>query len=95
MKDVEKDIKEIIQLVLAFFPQAKGEFKDNLKVFGGAVEDVTALAKIPEGFNEKVAAKWEVGAVKGLIHTKVGDGPRTLSDEEGLLNTNGVPKTLA
>ncbi|KAJ3515724.1 hypothetical protein NMY22_g14379 [Coprinellus aureogranulatus] len=91
----EKDIKEIIQLILAYFPQTAGEFKDVLKVFGGSVQDVNVHAKIPDGFNDKVANKWEVGSVKGLIHTKVGDGPRALAAEESLLNADGIPKTLA
>jgi len=92
---LEKDIKEIIQLIVAFFPQQAGEFKDVLGVFGGSLADVNTVAKIPEGFNDKVAQKWEVGSVKGLIHTKVGDGPRALGPEEGLLNAQGIPKTLA
>ncbi|KAF6763359.1 GHMP kinase [Ephemerocybe angulata] len=92
---LEKDIKEIIQLVLAYFPQTAGEFKDVLGVFGGSVQDVNVHAKIPEGFNDKVASKWDVGSVKGLIHTKVGDGPRALAPEEALLNADGIPKTLA
>ncbi|KAJ3542207.1 hypothetical protein NMY22_g3595 [Coprinellus aureogranulatus] len=60
------------------------------KVFGGSVQDVNVHAKIPKGFNDKVANKWEVGSVKG-----VGDGPRALAAEETLLNADGIPKTLA
>lgn len=91
---LEKDIKDIFQLILAYFPQNAGDFKDNLNVFGGNAQDINVHAKIPEGFNEKVASKWEVGSVKGLIHTKVGDGPRALGPEESLLNADGIPKTL-
>ncbi|PPQ71280.1 hypothetical protein CVT24_012334 [Panaeolus cyanescens] len=91
----EKDVKRVFQLVLAYFPQPAGEFKDVLKVFGGDVPDVNVHAAIPEGFNKDVAAKWEVGAVKGFIHTKVGDGPRHLDASESLLNDEGLPKTLA
>ncbi|KAG8979390.1 hypothetical protein FRC05_008375 [Tulasnella sp. 425] len=39
---------------------------------------------LPKGLNGAVAKKFEVGAVKGLIHTRVGDGPRVL--DEALLN---------
>ncbi|KAH6897624.1 diphosphomevalonate decarboxylase [Coprinopsis sp. MPI-PUGE-AT-0042] len=92
---LDKDIKEIIQLILAFFPQPAGDFKDRLNAFGGDVKDVNQFAKIPQGFNEAVAVKREVGAVKGLIHTKVGGGPRRLDDSEGLLDASGLPKTLA
>ncbi|KAG1736003.1 Diphosphomevalonate decarboxylase [Suillus lakei] len=79
------NVREIAQLVLYYFPQAE-------KVVIGGQEVQAAL---PEGFNEAVAKRWEVGSVKGLIHTRVGDGPRVLSDSEALLNALGIPKTLA
>lgn len=86
----EANMKEIVQLVLKFFPQSSG-FKDVLGLFGaeGAGE-----GKLPEGFNEKVAAIFSAGSVKGLIHTRVGDGPRKLGEEEALLGADGTPKTL-
>lgn len=51
--------------------------------------------QLPEGFDASVVAKWEAGAVKSLIPTRVGGGPRVLSAEEGLLAESGEPKTLA
>jgi diphosphomevalonate decarboxylase len=90
----EKNIKEIIQLVVSFFPQREGAFKDNLGVFPQGAE-VNAQATVPPGFNVGVALKREVGAVKGLIHTRVGDGPRALGEEEALLGPEGTPKILA
>lgn len=92
---LEKDIKDVIQLVLSYFPQPAGQFADNLGVFGGKPEDINVHAKVPEGFNESVAVKRELGAVNRLIHTKVGDGPRKLADSESLLGPNGLPKVLA
>ncbi|KAG2016385.1 diphosphomevalonate decarboxylase, variant 2 [Coprinopsis cinerea AmutBmut pab1-1] len=91
---LDKNVKEVIQLIVKYFPQKAGEFKDNLQVLGGGVADINQVAQVPEGFNEKVAVVREVGAVKGLIHTKVGDGPRRLGDEESLLGKDGFPKTL-
>jgi len=79
------DVREIAQLILYYFPQAE-------KVVIGGQELEPAL---PVGFNEAVAKRWELGAVKGLIHTRVGDGPRVLNDSESLLNAQGMPKTLA
>jgi diphosphomevalonate decarboxylase len=79
------NVREIAQLILYYFPQAE-------KVVIGGQEVQAAL---PEGFNEAVAKQWEVGSVKGLIHTRVGDGPRVLSDSEALLDSQGLPKTLA
>jgi len=79
------NVREIAQLILYYFPQA-----EKVVIGGQEVE-----AALPQGFNEAVAKRWEVGAVKGLIHTRVGDGPRVLSDSEALLNAEGMPKTLA
>jgi diphosphomevalonate decarboxylase len=86
----EKNLKEIIELVHNYFPQAE-RFKDPFGLFGTAG---VREAVLPEGFNDAVAKKAEVGAVKGLIHTRVGDGPRTLDDREALLGLNGLPKSL-
>ena len=91
---LDKDVKEIVQLIVSYFPQRAQEFKDRFQLFAGGA-DVNAEAKIPEGFNEAVAKRFEVGAVKSLIHTRVGDGPRRLGDEESLLAASGIPKTLA
>ena len=84
------NMKEIVQLILSYFPQST-PFKDVFGLFGG--QDATG--SLPQGFNPAVAKKFEVGAVKGLIHTQVGDGPRVLGPEEALLNEQGLPKTLA
>ena len=96
---LEENIKEILQLIVSYFPQKDGSFKDVLGLFGSANAtgslDLNTKAALPQGFNEAVAKKYEVGAVKGLIHTKVGDGPRALGTEESLLGEDGNPKTLA
>jgi len=96
---LEENIKEILQLIVSYFPQKDGSFKDVFGLFGGANVtgslDLNAKAATPQGFNEAVAKKYEVGAVKGLIHTRVGDGPRALGTEESLLGEDGSPKTLA
>jgi diphosphomevalonate decarboxylase len=84
------NVKEIIQLIAQYFPQ-KEEFSDPFKLF--ASEKLSGA--VPEGFNDKVASVWEAGSVKGLIHTKIGDGPRVLGAEESLLNDKGFPITLA
>ena len=85
-----ENVKEIVQLVLSYFPQ-KDQFKDVFGLFSGSQPQ----AALPDGFNAAVAKKFEVGAVKGLIHTRIGDGPRKLGESESLLNGEGAPKTLA
>ncbi|KAH8828379.1 GHMP kinase [Flagelloscypha sp. PMI_526] len=87
---LKENVQEIIEMILKYFPQ-KDAFKDVFGVFAGE-----PVGKVVEGFNEAVTKPFPVGAVKGLIHTSVGDGPRKLNDaQEGLLGENGLPKTLA
>ena len=73
-------------MIVKYFPQAD-KFKDPFGLFGAA----GVQGKVVEGFNEGVAKPYGVGAVKGLIHTRVGDGPRTLGAEEALLGSDGLP----
>ena len=93
---LEENMKEVASLIVAYFPQKPGEFKDTLGLFEkDETRDINRFSKLPEGFNEGVAKKFAVGAVKGIIHTRVGDGPRKLPISETLLAENGLPKTLA
>lgn len=89
----EENLKEIINLIVSYFPQNQ-PFGDPFKVFAEGQEAPGSLP-LPEGFNPAVATKHESGAVKGLIHTRVGDGPRTLGASDSLLGPEGLPKSLA
>lgn len=84
----KENIKEVVELIVTYFPQEENSFRDIFGLFGGS----PVLGKVPTGFNENVAKRFGVGAVKGLIHTRVGDGPRKLGEEEALLNAAGLPK---
>lgn len=86
---LDKDMPTIVKAVQKYFPTEE-EFNDRLNVSAKVGQ-----ATLPEGFNEAVLAKWEKGAVKSLIHTNVGDGPRKLSQDKGLLKEDDTPKTLA
>ena len=86
----KENVKEIVQMIIKYFPQ-KDAFKDVFGLFGAEA----VQGAVVEGFNEAVAKPFEAGAVKGLIHTKVGDGPRVLSADDSLLGHDGIPKTLA
>ena len=79
----------VISAVQKYFPTEE-EFNDRL-----SVADKVKQASIPHGFNEAVVPSWEKGAVKSLIHTNVGDGPRKLGAKASLLKADGTPKTLA
>ncbi|KAF7797603.1 hypothetical protein EIP86_008803 [Pleurotus ostreatoroseus] len=84
------NIKEIVSMIVKYFPQSE-QFKDPFGILGAQ----GVVGGVVEGFNEAVAKPFSVGAVKGLIHTKVGDGPRVLGVEESLLAETGLPKVLA
>lgn len=90
---LEPTMRLIISTVNRFFPQ-EGQFPDPFGLFEGQSMEETALLN---GFNGGVIRMggWEKGAVKSLIHTRVGDGPRRLGKEESLLKEDGTPKTLA
>lgn len=86
---LEENMPKVITAVQQYFPTEE-EFNDRLGVAAMVKE-----AKLPDGFNEAAVPKWEKGSVKSLIHTNVGDGPRKLGQEKGLLKEDGTPKTLA
>ncbi|KAG5335197.1 hypothetical protein C0989_001899 [Termitomyces sp. Mn162] len=90
---LKENVKEIIELIVKYFPQREGSFKDVFALFNG-IDVAQVSGKTVDGFNDAVAKKFDVGAVKGLIHTRVGDGPRALGPEEALLGVDGLPKTL-
>lgn len=77
----QRNVNLVLSTVLKYFPQ---EQQINCEE-----------QALPQGFNEKIIQKQDVGAVSRIIHTRVGDGPRTLDTEkEGLLAANGLPKNL-
>ncbi|KAK4054291.1 diphosphomevalonate decarboxylase [Microbotryomycetes sp. JL221] len=84
---LKQDIQEILAIVLRYFNQSK-PFEDPF----GIKPDVTTA--LPRGFNEKVIPVLPQDSVSRIIHTEVGDGPRTLGSEASLLNDKGMPKSL-
>ncbi|KAI5889294.1 Diphosphomevalonate decarboxylase [Schizophyllum commune H4-8] len=86
----QENVKEIVDLILQYFPDAAANFKDVFNLYANDQKKGAVVS----GFNEAVAQKWE-GGVKGIIHTKIGDGPRTLGENEALLDASGLPKKLA
>ncbi|GBE80565.1 Diphosphomevalonate decarboxylase [Sparassis crispa] len=83
----KENLKEIVELIIGYFPQDQ-PFKDPFGLFGTA----GVHGKVVTGFNTAVAKPFGIGAIKGLIHTRVGDGPRVLGAEEALLGPDGLPK---
>jgi len=88
---LDKDMKDIINLVAAYFPSALQAFDDRFALFGNG--ESPGNGPPPVGFNKTVAKRYESGGVKSLIHTRVGDGPRILGENEALLGQDGLPIT--
>ncbi|OCF30606.1 diphosphomevalonate decarboxylase [Kwoniella heveanensis BCC8398] len=84
---LEENMPKVLGAINKFFPTAE-ESEDPFR---------TTAEDLPASFDYKVVREggWEKGAVKSLIHTRVGDGPRTLGKEDSLLKESGEPKVLA
>ncbi|UZJ51865.1 hypothetical protein CBS101457_001185 [Exobasidium rhododendri] len=105
----EKDMKVVLDLIRHYFPNA--DFDDTFNLLGSGInsshrgaQPAAALPSLPPTFNEGVIPVQEPGSVRRLIHTRVGDGPRTLhvshgtasagKAEESLLDSSGLPIRL-
>lgn len=89
----QQNIRDIVNLIVAYFPQSQA-FKDPFGLFGSSNGQPGELP-LPTGFNPLVAKKFGFDAVKNLIHTRVGDGPRVLGSNDALLGNDGLPKAMA
>ncbi|KAH7108010.1 Diphosphomevalonate decarboxylase [Auriculariales sp. MPI-PUGE-AT-0066] len=91
---LEPHVREVANLVARLFPLSDA-FKDPFGLFTAAGDSALGAGTLPVGFNEGVVASFGKGAVKGLIHTRVGDGPRHLmADSVHLLDATGQPKPV-
>jgi diphosphomevalonate decarboxylase len=86
---LERNMKEIVNTIATYFPLSS-PFKDNFAVFRPG--DLVGEMPLTPGFNSEVATKFEVGALKDLIHTKIGEGPRVLGFANTLLDETDMSK---
>ncbi|GAN02670.1 diphosphomevalonate decarboxylase [Mucor ambiguus] len=93
----KENMAEIIQLIGHYFPSNKepAEFFANPynAINGKLGQDF--IPKDHANFNQNVIPVQPAGSVSRLLHTKVDDGPRVLSQDESLLKEDGLPKRLA
>ncbi|PWN28173.1 putative MVD1-mevalonate pyrophosphate decarboxylase [Jaminaea rosea] len=97
----KENVQLVLQLVRHYFPNA--DFDDTFNLLGagsgashrGQQAAVPLPSGLPSTFNSSVIPVHEAGAVRRLIHTQVGDGPRKLNDAECLLKEDGEPLRLA
>ncbi|KAI8329453.1 diphosphomevalonate decarboxylase [Chlamydoabsidia padenii] len=93
----KENMKEIIELIAHYFPPSDEKkstyFTDPYNVLQGKGFS-KENPSINQKFNTSVIPIYPAGSVSRLLHTKVHDGPRTLSEDQSLLNSDGVPKCL-
>ncbi|KAF8588702.1 Diphosphomevalonate decarboxylase [Ramaria rubella] len=88
----QENLRDIINLIVAYFPQSQA-FNDPFGLFGSS-NGLPGELPLPKGFNTHVAKKFDFDAVKNIIHTRIGDSPRVLGDDDTLLGTDGLPKFI-
>jgi len=70
--------------------------KENMPAIKAVVDHLfsanPSATSLPQGF-EDAKVQQTSGGVSRLIHTRVGDGPRTLDASESLINEAGLPKS--
>lgn len=83
---LERNMPTIIAGINWFFPTDEP--------FSDPFEMTKKEVSMPKGFEAGMmrSGGWEKGAVKSLIHTRVGDGPRRLEVEASLLGEDGMPR---
>jgi diphosphomevalonate decarboxylase len=82
-------VKDLLQIMAVYFPQST-PFEDPFSLFpnGGPV------GALVDGFDKNVLRAFNAGDIQRFIHTRIGDGPRVLTDEDSLLGPDGLPKSL-
>lgn len=98
----EAHVPTVLALVRHYLPNA--DFEDTFNMLGGGErayhhgeQPAVPLPAMPSTFNADVIPVQESGAVRRLIHTRVGDGPRVLERGRGarsLLTDDGMPQRI-
>ncbi|CAL1547706.1 unnamed protein product [Lymnaea stagnalis] len=84
---LEEDVPRVLSLVQHFFPPSQD--KGEKFVTGLSVPEVPVCSKDVS----KISLQQNPGAIKYIIHTKVGPGPQVLTDpDESLFTADGKPK---
>ncbi|WFD07272.1 diphosphomevalonate decarboxylase [Malassezia vespertilionis] len=96
----EADIGTVLRAVRHYFPDA--DFDDTFNMLGAGAgashrgePSEQVLPVMPPSFNANIIPVHPSGSVRRMIHTRVGDGPRTLEHGLGdasMLDEEGMPK---
>ena len=85
---MKEDMRDIVSLISSYLPPVE-PFNDTFGIFA---DEGICEGKVINGFNRDIAKRYAVGAVKSLIHTRVGGGPRVLDTDVVLHDGNGFPR---
>ncbi|PVV00482.1 hypothetical protein BB560_005134 [Smittium megazygosporum] len=98
----ESNIKELVSIITHFFPPSQATSLKSYLPSAPSLFDIPALdqnSTIP--LNESLLAPYkktfvpfELGSIRRIIYTKIGDGPRFLNHSQSLLNEAGMPKRV-
>lgn len=83
-----KNVPELLSLIKYYFPPTE----EQLNYFHGIV-DLQGIRDLDKDIISSITLPPSPGALKYIIHTKVGDGPQVVNNvEEALIGTDGLPK---
>eukprot|EP00042_Codosiga_hollandica_P044313 m.434678 g.434678 ORF g.434678 m.434678 type:complete len:270 (+) comp56759_c0_seq4:646-1455(+) len=86
---LEKDIPEIISLVARKFPNVD----PSTDFFRGITTHAPDASAVRTEIASAIMIPEQPGAVKYILHTRVGPGPRVADAAESLLGVDGFPKS--
>ncbi|CAG9855786.1 unnamed protein product [Phyllotreta striolata] len=86
---LESEVEEFLSVINYVFPPRSGSIQDEY-IKGSKVKQLPIQEELSRKFEFKVHKE---GALKYIIYTKLGDGPKVLTDEKDhLLTQEGIPK---
>lgn len=82
-----KNIAELLSLIKYYFPPAE----EQPNYFHGVV-DLQGIKELDKDILSSISLSPSPGALKYIIHTKIGNGPQVINNsEEALIGTDGLP----
>ncbi|PVU89846.1 hypothetical protein BB559_004903 [Furculomyces boomerangus] len=91
----KQHIRELVRIFMHFFPPATTQpastyFPDPFGVLQSESDDGINVEKAYKG----IVPRFDPGSVRRIIHTCVGEGPRSAPPSVSLLNESGMPKRV-
>lgn len=90
----QNNIKELIRMVAFYFPpkeRSEAYFNDPYNYFNEETWQIGGEGELPSQVKGAISISPQ-GSIQQIIHTRLGDGPRVLTEEASLLTSEGFPK---